>query len=164
MAYPGETRARVRALYIEGLPLSGAAVTMGVPYETARAWKERAKEKGDDWDTARAAYRVSEQGIGELNKQLVEDFARQVITTTREIEGAQIAASDKANLLAQLADAYAKFSRAFARINPAYSGLSVALDTLKTLADYLATHDKAAMRSLQPHLEEVGAILGKRYG
>jgi thioesterase domain-containing protein len=164
MAHSAETRANVRRLYIEGMPLTGAATASRVAYETAREWKAKAEKNGDNWDTARAAYRVSDQGVDDLNRQLVEDFARQVITTTRELEAARIEAADKAQLLAQLADAYAKFSRAFARINPAYSGLSVALDTLKTLADYLSAHDKAALKTLQPHLEEVGAILGKRYG
>lgn len=164
MAHSQDTRDKVRQLYIEGMPLNGAAVTCGVSYDTARDWKTRAKSKGDDWDTARAAYRISDQGIDDLNQQLVEDFARQVITTTRELEAATIPAADKAQLLAQLADAYAKFSKAFARINPAFSGLSVALDTLKTMADHLRLKDPAALRALQPHLEEVGATLGKRYG
>ncbi|HTH39718.1 MAG TPA: DUF1804 family protein [Rhodocyclaceae bacterium] len=164
MAHSQETRDKVRQLYIEGMPLNGAAVTCGVSYDTARDWKAKAQAKGDDWDTARAAYRISDQGMDDLNKQLVEDFARQVITTTRELEEAKIPAADKATLLAQLADAYAKFSKAFSRVNPSFSGLSVALDTLKTLADHLKKTDPAALRALHPHLEEVGAILGKRYG
>ncbi len=164
MAHPQDTRDLVRRLYIEGLPLNGAAVAGGVSYDTARDWKARAKSKGDDWDTARAAYRISGQGIDDLNQQLVEDFARQVITTTRELEAATIPAADKATMLAQLADAYAKFSKAFARVNPAYSGLAVALDTLRTIADHLRVADPAALRALQPHLEDVGAVLGARYG
>lgn len=164
MAHPQDTRDRVRQLYIEGMPLKGASVTCDVSYDTALDWKKKAKAKGDDWDTARAAYRISGQGVDELNQQLVEDFARQVITTTRELEEAKIPAADKAQLLAQLADAYAKFSKAFARINPEFSGLSVALDTLKTIADHLRMKDPAALKALQPHFEDVGAILGKRYG
>lgn len=163
MAHSQDIRDKVRQLYIEGMPLTGAAVTCGVSYDTARDWKTRAKAKGDDWDTARAAYRISDQGVDELNKQLVEDFARQVITTTRELEESTIPASDKAQMLAQLADAYAKFSKAFGRINPAYSSLSVALDTLKTIADFLRLNDPAALKALQPHFDQVGAILGKRY-
>ena len=101
--------------------------------------------------------------MDELNKQLVEDFARQVITTTRELEEAKIPAADKAALLAQLADGYAKFSKAFGRLNPQFSGLSVALDTLKVIAEYLKKHDPSALRALQPHVEDIGAVLGKRY-
>ncbi|MBI1175664.1 MAG: DUF1804 family protein [Sideroxydans sp.] len=163
MAHPQETRDRVRQLYIEGMPLNGAAVTCGVSYDTARDWKAKSKEKGDDWDTARAAFRISEQGMDELNQQLVEDFARQVITTTRELEEAKIPAANKAQLLAQLADAYAKFSKAFARVNPQYSGLAVALDTLKVVVEHLKKHDPAVLRTLHPHIEDIGSTLGKRY-
>ena len=65
---------------------------------------------------------------------------------------------------AQLADAYAKFSKAFGRINPEYSGLSVALDTLKIVVDHLRVADPDALKALHPHLDEIGAIVGKRYG
>ena len=164
MAHSQDTRDKVRQLFIEGMPLTGAAVTCGVSYDTARDWKTRAKSKGDDWDTARAAYRISDQGVDDLNKQMVEDIVRQVITTTRELEESKIPAKDKAQILAQLTDSYSKFSKAFSRVNPAYSSLSIALDTLKTLAEYLKKNDIAALRVLHPHLEEVGAILGKRYG
>lgn len=165
MAHSQETRDRVRQLYIEGMPLSGAALTLGVSYDTSREWKARAEARGDNWDTARAAYRVSDQGVDDLNKQLVEDFARQVIVTTRELEASEsIQPQDKAQILAQLADAYAKFSKAFGRINPSYSGLSVALDTLKTMTDYLKANDPQALRALQPNIDGIGAILGKRYG
>lgn len=164
MAHNQETRDRVRQLYVDGMPLKGAAITCGVSYDTARDWKQAAAKKGDDWDTARAAYRISDRGVDDLNKQLVEDFARQVITTTRELETGDIPAADKAQMLAQLADAYAKFSKAFARVNPSFSGLSVSLDTLKTITDHLRGNDPAALKALHPHLEEIGAILGKRYG
>lgn len=164
MAHSQETRDKVRQLYIEGMPLNGAAVTCGVSYDTARDWKTRAQAKGDNWDTARAAYRISEQGVDDLNKQMIEDIARQIITTTRELEVSTIPANDKATVLAQLSDAYSKFAKSFSRLNPQFSGLSVSLDTLKTLAEYLKKNDQAALRVLQPHLEEVGAILGKRYG
>lgn len=164
MAYSQEVRDKVRQLYIEGMPLNGAAISCSVSYDTARDWKSKAKAKGDDWDTARAAYRISDAGIDDLNVQLVEDFARQVITTTRELEASTIPAANKAQMLAQLADAYAKFSKAFSRVNPAFSGLSVALDTIKTTAEYLRQKDPAALRALQPHLDDIGAILGRRYG
>ena len=164
MAYDFETRSRLRMLYIEGMPLTSASKICEVPYETARDWKARARQRGDDWDTARAAYRVSEQGIDALNKSLVEDMARQIVVVTREIDAAQIGPADKAQLLASLADAYAKFSRAFARVNPRYSGLSVALESLKTITDYLGEHDKPALAAFLPHLDEIGALLGRRYG
>ncbi len=164
MAHPQDTRDSVRKLYIEGLPLSGAAVSCGVSYDTARDWKGKAQARGDDWDTARAAYQISESGIDALNQQVVEGFTRNVIITQREIEESNIPSVAKAQLLAQLADAYAKFSKSFARVNPKFSGLSVAMDTLRTLAEHLKANDPAALKALQPHIEAVGGILGKRYG
>lgn len=163
MAHAQETRDKVRQLYIEGLPLNGAAVSCGVSYDTAQEWKRKAKTKGDCWDAARTAYRVSDMGVDALNQQMVEDIVRQILTTMREVESANIPAVDKAGLLAQLTDAYAKFSKSFARLNPQYSGLSVALDTLRTIADHLRVADPAALKALQPHLDDIGAILGRRY-
>jgi hypothetical protein len=46
-----------------------------------------------------------------------KSFRRNWRRSQRHPEGASIAAADKAQLLASLADAYAKFSRAFARVN-----------------------------------------------
>jgi uncharacterized protein YjcR len=164
MAHPQDTRDRVRQLFIEGMPLNSVAITCEVSYDTVRDWKASAKKKGDDWDTARTAYRISDAGAGELNKQMVEDMARQFITVLRELDEAKnISPVQKAQVMAQLSDANAKFSKAFARINPEYSGLSVALDTLKTIADHLRLKDPATLKALQPHIEDIGSILGKRY-
>jgi transposase len=163
MAHSADTRDTVRRLYIEGMPLTSAATSEHVSYETARDWKAKAKARGDDWDTARSAYRVSEQGIDSLSKSLTEDFARNAIATTRQLDTEPLDAAEKTQLLAQIADAYAKFSRAFSRINPSYTYLSIALDTLKTIVEHLSRKDKAALTALQPHLDEIGAALSKRY-
>lgn len=164
MAHSQDTRDNVRRIYIEGLPLTGAAVTCGVSYDTARDWKAAAKKKGDDWDTARAAFSISGAGIDDLNEQLVEYFARQAVTTMRELENAQILPQQKTELMASLADSYAKFSKSFSRVNPKLGALSVSLDTLKTVAEYLSKHDKTALANFQEHLEGIGATLQARYG
>ncbi|MEO7343228.1 MAG: DUF1804 family protein [Methylotenera sp.] len=164
MAHPQETKDNVRKLYIEGLPLNGAAISFGVSYDTARDWKQKAKDVGDNWDTARAAFQISTQGIDSLNTQLVEKFARQALITMRKLEDSpEIPPAVQTELMAQLADAYAKFSKAFSRVNPRLSALSVGLDTLKITADYLAKHDKAALRIFQEHIEPIGAIIQERY-
>lgn len=164
MAHSQETRDNVRRLYVEGMPLTAAAITFGVSYDTSRDWKKSAKKRGDDWDTARTAYQVSDQGIDALNQQLVEDFTRQSVTTMRELKDAELSAVAKVQLQATLADAYAKFSKAFSRINPAFSGLAISLDTLKIITEYLRENDPDALRALYPHIEAIGGILGKRHG
>lgn len=46
MAHSHETRDRVRQLYIEGMPLTGAAVTCGVSYDTAAHGNRRHSKRG----------------------------------------------------------------------------------------------------------------------
>lgn len=163
MAHPKATRDKLRRHYVEGLPLNGAAVSADVSYDTARDWKRQAKAAGDDWDTARAAYRISGQGVDELNRALVEDFSRQVIATTRELQESRIKPADKAVLLAQLADAYAKFSKAFGRVNPEYGGLAVALEVLKLVVEVLRRDAPTLLPEFEKHLDAVGAEVTRRY-
>lgn len=165
MAHPAETRHRVRQLYIEGMPLTSAAVSCEVSYDTAKAWKKAAEAKGDNWDTARASYSISGAGADQLNLQVIENFNRQAITIQREIDSdASLTALVKVQLHSTLSDAYSKFSKAFSRLNPQFSGLSIAMDTLKLIVEYLRKHDPAALKALMPHIEEIGALLGKRHG
>ena len=164
MAHPQESRDKLRQLYIEGMALTGAAIASGISYDTARDWKKSANKRGDNWDTARTAYSISDAGIDSLNQQLVESFARQSLTTMRELDSAALPAADKVQLQAQLADAYAKFSKAFSRVNPAFSGLAIALDTFKIITDYLRENDPNALRALHPHIDQIGGLLGKRHG
>lgn len=164
MAHSQQIKDNVRKLYIEGMPLNGAAITCGVSYDTAREWKNKAKNNGDDWDTARAAYQISEQGSDELMKTLIEQMMRQAVTTMRELEDSKMSAVTKVQLQAQLSDAVSKFSKAAGKLNPKLGALSVSLDTLKTIAEYLSKHDKSALVSFQEHLEGIGAILQSRYG
>lgn len=164
MAHSQQTKDNVRRLYIEGMPLNGAAIASGVSYDTARDWKRIAKQNGDDWDTARSAYQISEQGVDDLMKTFVEQMMRQAVTTMREIESGSLSAVEKVALQAQLSDAMSKHSKAMSRINPKLGALSISLDTLKTVAEYLSKHDKTALASFQEHLEGIGATLQARYG
>lgn len=164
MAHSQQTKDNVRRLYVEGMPLNGAAIASGVNYDTARDWKKVAKKNGDDWDTARSAYQISEQGVDDLMRIFVEQMMRQAVTTMREIESGSLSAVEKVALQAQLSDAMSKHSKAMSRINPKLGALSISLDTLKTVAEYLSKHDKTALASFQEHLEGIGATLQSRYG
>ena len=164
MAHSQDTRDRVRKLYIEGMPLTGAAITSGVAYDTARDWKERAKAKGDDWDVTKMAMNISEQGVDDLMMTFVEQMMRQAVVTMRELEAAKIPAATKVALQAQLSDAMSKHSKAMSRINPKLGALSVSFDTLKIIAEYFSKNDKDALRKFQEHLEGLSAVVQARYG
>nr|VFK67241.1 MAG: Protein of unknown function (DUF1804) [Candidatus Kentron sp. UNK]VFK72595.1 MAG: Protein of unknown function (DUF1804) [Candidatus Kentron sp. UNK] len=164
MVHSQETRNAVRRRYVEGLPLTSAAKTCDVSYETARDWKARAKERGDDWDTARAAWRIGEEGTGALQQQFVDGFTRQFLLVHRDLEAKEDGdPAQKAHLLASLSDSYAKFTKSAGRLIPEVSGLGTAMDVLKTIADYLKAHDRETLGRFQEHLEGISAVLGKRY-
>ncbi|MDQ9403586.1 DUF1804 family protein [Serratia marcescens] len=67
MAYPPETRDRLRRAYVfDGLSLEVAAVQCGVSYGTAQRWKNDSKAAGDDWETLRGARMLAGGGLEEL--------------------------------------------------------------------------------------------------
>ena len=82
MAHSTETRQAVRKVYVEGrVPLTQAATMHQVRYETARRWKAQARERGDCWDNARMADRISNGGMGDLTAAVLDDFIRLFQTT-----------------------------------------------------------------------------------
>jgi hypothetical protein len=139
MAHDASTRAKVRAKFVQGLPLETAADACDVPYNTARNWKRSAKDGGDDWDVARRAKELSRGGVAEMTGQIMEDLVEQFAATMqlmRETKGMQ--PLDKANILLKLSDAYVKTMAAAARGNPKLDRLSVAMDVLRELAEFIA--------------------------
>lgn len=161
MAHSAEIRRLVRQSYIEGAALSTAAALHQVPLATARQWRAAAKE---EWDKARTAHRTSQRGVDDLNRQMVEDFARSALATLAALDKSQIAPEARAQALAAVSDAYAKFSRAFSRINPHFSALSVALECVRLITEYLRAHAPDALKHWSEHLEAIGAMLSDRYG
>lgn len=164
MAHSQQTKDNVRKLYIEGMPLTTAAITAGVSYDTAMDWKKKAAIDGNNWDTARTVYMVSEQGVDDLTRNMIESMMRQGVVIARELENSNLNPMQKAQIHASLSDSMSKFSKSMSRINPKLGAMSVALDTLKTVAEYLSKHDKAALAVFQEHLEGIGASLQARYG
>ena len=71
MAHDHETRRKVRAAFVQGMPLTSAAEINHVRYATARKWKADDAKSGNDWDIARNARRMSSSGV--------EAFANQVM-------------------------------------------------------------------------------------
>jgi hypothetical protein len=139
MAHDASTRSKVRAKFVQGIPLETAAEACDVPYNTARNWKRAAKDQGDDWDVARRAKELSRGGVAEMTGQIMEDLVEQFAATMqlmRETEGMQ--PMDKANILLKLSDAYVKTMAAAARGNPKLDRLSVAMDVLRELAEFIA--------------------------
>lgn len=165
MAYSPETKHAIRADFIKGLSLAAAADKHGVPYATARGWKYQAEQKGDDWDTARAALRISSGGVETLTQAVIEDFVHLFQSTLDELKDAKdIPALKKAEVLSRLSDAYQKTVSAAGKSDPRLSRLSIAMDVLQKqmafVRDRYAQHLGVFMEVLEPF----GEVLAREFG
>ena len=166
MAHARETVAMVRAAYVyDHLPLDSAALKGGVPASTAARWKREAKTRGEDWDKLRAANLLAGEGVESIARQALADYVTQhqavmeMIATTPDL-----AAMQKVNLLASLADSFAKTVAASRRVLPETDELAVSLQVLNDLADFAKSHHPQCAAAILEIVEPFGAVLVKKYG
>lgn len=165
MAYGAETKRKLRANYVKGMTLKSASTAVCVPYETARSWKRKAEQEGDDWDNVRAAHNVSKSGVKALTAAIIEDFVAMFKTTIDEVKEAKdISALEKAQIIAQLSDSYSKTIKAAGDSNPKLSALAVAMEVVKKLAEFLREHYPHLLESFAEILEPFGQELSRTYG
>jgi transposase len=164
MAHPTAKRAEVRASFVQGLPLETAAETASVSYPTARNWKRSAKAAGDCWETARSARRMTAGGKEEFATQVVEEMATEFLATIAQVrENKTIDVAAKGEMLARLADSYAKIMAAAGRASPKLNALSVSMDVLKEINQYIAQHHPAQRSWFVGVLEEIGPVLAAKF-
>lgn len=166
MAHDDDKKREARKRFVhERLALPTLSVAIGVPESTLRRWKREARERGDDWDQARAAGLVAGEGFAGLVSVVLEDFVTQFQATMELLKTSDdIAPADRVKLMASLADALNKTVSSAGRAAPKISELGVAWDVLKRLADYVATHHPAVAPAVLEVLEPFGDYLTEVYG
>lgn len=165
MAYTEKVKAKVRADFIRGHTLKGAAANNEVPYETTRAWKRQARQDGDDWDIARAAARISVGGIKTLTAEVIEDFVHLFQVTIDDIKNApNTDPLKKAEAISRLSDAYQKTVKAAGASNPELSRLAIAMDVLQRLAQFIQRRHPELREGFLEILEPFGKELSRVYG
>lgn len=168
MAHPQEKRDRLRQLYISGeQTLETAALMCGIPQATARAWKRAAKEKGDDWDKLRAAYTLAGGGIEDLSRAMLAGFMVQYNSTMTQLQDTSVedlTPSERAKMLASLADAFTKTVAANARVMPETSKLATALELIEFLMVFVQEKHPKHLAALVEVLEPFGAEVEKKFG
>ncbi len=164
MAYDHSVRIKVRAKYVQGMPLATASETLSVPYATARAWKRKAADEGDDWDIARNAKRLTANGADGLTGHILHDMAEQFEATIKSMrEAKDLPPQTKAEILVRLSDAYIKTMQAAGRGNPKLNRLAVAMDVIKELIGFVA-EDYPKLRSQFIEVAEAfGPVLAQRF-
>lgn len=165
MAYDASVRHKVRAKFVQGLSLDAAAQHQGVPYNTARNWKRKAADEGDDWDVARNAKRMTQGSVQDLTGQILFDLAEQFEATIRAMrEAKDLKPQAKADMLLKLSDGYVKTMAAAGRGNPKLNRLSVAMDVIKELAAFISEKHPKMRAQFLDVAEAFGPVLTARFG
>lgn len=166
MAYAEEIINQARSAYVyEALSLTVVADRHGLPLSTINRWKKNALVKGDDWDKARAAARLSGQGAEAVTVAVLEDFVLLFQSTLSDVKSStDLTPLDKAEIISRLSDAYTKTINAAAKGNPKLDKLSFAADILRDLVQYIQAHYPQHATAMEQVLVPFGEEIGKRYG
>ncbi len=145
MAHAPETQVTLRSAYLSGLGLELAAVKAGIPYATARRWKTRAHEAGDDWDRLRgAALLGAGGGMESAILRVVSTVILEAEATTELLKGySAIAPLARTQAIASLIDSLSKASAVAARLMPQADKLAVETAAVKRFADLFVRHHVA---------------------
>lgn len=166
MAHGSHRRSELRGLYVyKRLSMETACAAMGVGKTTANNWKREAREKGDDWDSARAAVALGDAEFTQLSRRLLEDYLVQhqaAIDMLRDSK--DMPAAQRVQLLASLGDSFHKTLSAFKKVAPELNRHAVALDTLQRLATFAQRSYPQNVPGLIEMLEPFGEELAKAYG
>jgi Protein of unknown function (DUF1804) len=139
MAYDRAIRNKLRAKYVQGLPLASAAEVCKVPYNTARNWKRQDADDGNDWDLTRNAKRMTKSGMEEMANEVLGELAEQFLATIAAIKAdPAMPAITRAEILVKLMDGYNKAISAAARAMPNANRLAVAMDVVKFLTVFIS--------------------------
>lgn len=165
MAHKQEKRAELRRRYVvDRQPLTAAAEAADVSYSTARAWKDAALARGDDWDHARLAEEVGNGGVRELTRVVLEEFVPLFRSTIAELKADKMSAVEKAEAISRLSDAYTKTVKASGAVDPTVAKLGWAMEVMKLLAQFTAErfpkHQAALLDVLEPFGEHLGVLYG----
>lgn len=162
MAHSAEVKQKLRSAYVyKRLSLRAAADHAGVNYNTARLWKKKADEGGDNWDKARSASRIAEGGLGDVTVQVLEDFALLFQATIDELNQGKYDGLKKAEAISRLSDAYTKTMKAASVGNPEIAKLSIAMEVIKTLAQFISERYPDDLARFAQILEPFGQHIAK---
>lgn len=165
MAHGADIQREARRRYIadrQSLPVIALALKLSV--STVARWKRAARHTGDNWDAARAAGTVAGEGLDALIADLIQDYVVQhqaAIDALKDAEG--MSPTERAQVLASLADALSKTVSSAGRLSPKLSKLGVAMDVLRLLGDFVAQNYPKAAPALIEVLEPFGAKLSEFY-
>ncbi|MDO8654203.1 MAG: DUF1804 family protein [Undibacterium sp.] len=167
MAKPVAIRAKVRKHYVfDRISLEQAAKLAEVTYSTARRWKDKAQDEGDDWDKLKNASALAGGDIEQLSQQILTEMLVQFNSVLEMIKAdAEMAAVTRVELLSSLMDNIHKSMSAMRRFLPETNALAIGMQVLRGLAEFVQTkfpqHGAAFVEILEPFGDELARILAE---
>jgi hypothetical protein len=162
MAHDPASKTEVRAGYLSGLALEGAAAAANIPYETARKWKKAAAAEGDDWDMLRSAQLLAGGGFEEVMRRVLSATIRQAeATLTAAASNPDIEPAEQTKMLGALADTFSKLVSASRKLMPETDELAIKLGVLKQFAEFVRERFPDAAGGLAEALEAFGAEVAR---
>ena len=163
MAKSEETRALLRKHYVfDRLSLEQAARLADVSYTTAKRWKERAAESGDDWDKVRTAAVLAGGSVEQLSQQILTEMLVQFNAVLEMVKADEkMPATTRVELLTSLMDNIHKSLAALRRFMPEVNGLAVGMRIVRGLAEFIQERFPQHGAAFVEILEPFGDVLPK---
>jgi hypothetical protein len=166
MAKPANVRAKLKKHYaFDRLSLDQAAKLCDVAYGTARRWKDKAAQEGDDWDKLRGAAELASGDSEDITRGALTELMIQFKSTLELIKGDEkISSVQRVQLLSSLMDNIQKGTSAMRRLLPETNELAVAMKVLRGMAEFVQKrfpqHGAAFIEILEPFGDELERLLG----
>ena len=167
MAKPAEVRTKVRKHYVfDRISLEQAAKLADVTYSTAKRWKTKAAETGDDWDKVKSASALAGGDVEQLSQQILTEMLVQFNAVLELIKGdVEMPAVQRVELLSSLMDNIHKSMSAMRRFLPETNALAIGMQVLRGMAEFVQTrfpqHGAAFVEILEPFGDELARILAE---
>lgn len=165
MAKSADVRSKVRKHYVfDRLSLEQAAKLASVAYTTAKRWKEKAANEGDEWDKVRSASALAGGDIEHLSRQILTEMLVQFNSVLEQVKAdPAMKAETRVSLLSSLMDNIHKSMSAMRRFLPETNNLAIAMLVIRGLAEFVQErfpqHGSVFVEILEPFGEMLPKLL-----
>ncbi len=165
MAASQKDRIEARNLYVfKRMSAPSVASALGYSTATIQRWKKQAKLNGDDWDVARAAHLIGDQGLESAISYFVHEFVAYAEITMAALKMEKdMSIEARTKNLVLLADAMTKATSSAGKLAPKVSEFGIAQDVLKRLLEFVRHEFPGHGEAIQEILEPFGEELAKAY-
>ncbi len=148
----------LRRLYVNSrMSLQQAASHCGVTMATARRWRQRSLEAGDDWEEARGVVLLGDVHFADVARRLLEDYLTQHHATIEMLRADEsMDALKRAATLASLADSFNKTMASFKRVTPELDKQAAQMEVLEKLASFVRERLPQHLGALAEILDAAG--------